>query len=198
MESLQMQQAEDAVSWMSDIFAINDASWKADRGTNLFRAPEIRAYFSDLVPAMAAEGWIDLRMIRLDGKPAVYELCFDFGDKLFSYNGAYRRDIGRGSPGTALTAAVIEAACRRGRTEYDMLRGAEGYKLRWSDTRRLESRLLVPADRLRARVGTALGPRLKARLKRWPWLVELGDRLSGRLSRRRYGDSPPEGPAPAE
>jgi CelD/BcsL family acetyltransferase involved in cellulose biosynthesis len=183
-----MERGADAASWMTDVFTVNDASWKATRGTNLFRAPPIRAFFAELVPAMAARGWIDLHMIRLDGKPAVYELCFDFGNRVFSYNGAYRADLGDGSPGTALTAAVIEAACARGRTEYDMLRGAEDYKLRWSETLRRERQLLVPAGRPGARLKTLLGPRLKAGLKRWSWLSERIDRLSGLASRRRFRD----------
>jgi CelD/BcsL family acetyltransferase involved in cellulose biosynthesis len=116
----------------------------------------------------------------------VYELCFDFAGRLFSYNGAYRADLGRGSPGTALTAAVIESACGRGRTEYDMLRGEEEYKLRWSETSRSELQLFVTASRLGARAKTLVGPYLKARLKQWTWLSDRADRLSGLASRARY------------
>jgi len=186
LEVSRMQPGDDLAGWMDDVFAVNDVSWKAERGTNLFRSPEIRGFFAALVPALAAQGWIDLHAIRLDGKLAVYELCFDYGGKLFSYNGAYRAELGQGSPGTALTAAVIESACDRGRSEYDMLRGAESYKLRWSESSRTELQLLLPAKRAAARIKTSLGPALKARLKQWPWLTEQADRLSGLLSRRRY------------
>jgi CelD/BcsL family acetyltransferase involved in cellulose biosynthesis len=186
LEVSRMQPGDDVAGWMGDVFAVNDLSWKAERGTNLFRSPEIRDFFATLVPEMAAQGWIDLHAIRLDGKLAVYELCFDYGGKLFSYNGAYRAELGQGSPGTALTAAVIESACGRGRSEYDMLRGAESYKRRWSETSRTELQLLLPANRAAARIKTSLGPALKARLKQWSWLTEQADRLSGLLSRRRY------------
>jgi CelD/BcsL family acetyltransferase involved in cellulose biosynthesis len=186
MEVVRMEPGADAATWMADVFAVNDASWKARRGTNLFRSPRVRAFFAELVPAMATRGWIDLHVIRLDRKPAAYELCFDFGGRLFSYNGAYRADLRRGSPGTALTATVIETACRRGLTEYDMLRGEERYKRRWSEMARSELQLLVPADRISARARTLLGSYLKARLKRWTWLAEQVDRLSGLASRTRY------------
>jgi CelD/BcsL family acetyltransferase involved in cellulose biosynthesis len=188
MQVVRMESGADAESWMADVFTVNDASWKSGRGTNLFRSPPIRAFFAELVPAMAAKGRIDLHVVRLDGKPAVYELCFDFADRLFSYNGAYRADLGRGSPGTALTAAVIESACNRDRIEYDLLRGDEGHKLRWSETLRTELQVLVPAGRAGARVKTLLGPHLKARLKRWSWLAKRVDRLSGLASRFRYRD----------
>lgn len=188
MQVVRMEPEADAAAWMADVLAVNDASWKATRGTNLFRSPPIRAFFAELVPAMAEKGRIDLHLVRLDDKPAAYELCFDLAGRLFSYNSAYRADLDRGSPGTALTAAVIESACKRDRVEYDMLRGDEGHKLRWSETLRTELQLLVPAGRAGARVKTLLGPYLKARLKRWTWLVERVDRLSGLASRLRYRD----------
>jgi CelD/BcsL family acetyltransferase involved in cellulose biosynthesis len=116
-----------------------------------------------------------------------YELCFDFAGRVHSYNGAYLSEYAGMSPGTALTAAVIEAACERGRTEYDMLRGAEGYKTRWSDTYRSELQAIVPADRWRSRLYPHLGPYLKSRLKRSRWLREIDDRISGFLARGRHG-----------
>jgi len=186
MEVARMDSDADARAWMDEVFAVNRTSWKAERGTDLFRSPPIREFFAGLIPAMATHHRIDLRMVRLDGKPAAYELCFDFGGRLFSYNGAYRADLDRGSPGTALTAAVIESACDRGRIEYDMLRGDESYKLRWSETLRTEWQLLVAAPRAGARLRTLLGPYLKARLRRWTWLAEQVDRLSGLASRARY------------
>jgi CelD/BcsL family acetyltransferase involved in cellulose biosynthesis len=179
IEVERMPPGADAAALMADVFAVNAASWKAERGTNLFREPRVRAFFAELVPELAAREAIDLHTVRLDGRLAVYELCFDFGGRLFSYNGAYRADLGRGSPGTALTASVIESAFARGRTEYDMCRGVESYKLRWSETQRSEEQLLVPADRLSARTRSWWGPYLKARLKKSPWLVEQADRLSG-------------------
>jgi len=171
---------------LAEIYAVNDSSWKAERGTNLFRAPEVRAFFSRLVPAMVERGMIDLQVIRLDGRIACYELCFDFGGRLFSYNGAYRAGLEQASPGTALTAHVIEQAYLRGRTEYDMCRGEEGYKSRWSERRREELQLLIPAARVSSRMKTIAGPLLKAKLKQWPWIEEQADKLAGAFSRRRY------------
>jgi len=186
MELARLGPGDDAAAWTAEVFAVNQSSWKAQRGTNLFRSPAVRAFFADLLPEMAARERIDLHVVRLDGKAAVYELCFDFGGRLFSYNGAYRSDLGRGSPGTALTAAVIESACARGRSEYDMLRGEESYKLRWSETTRSELQLLVPASRPGARLKTLVGPYFKARLKQWTWLAEQADRLSGLATRTRH------------
>ena len=177
---------DDCAAWMSEVLAVNDASWKAERGTNLFRHPSIQGFFVDLVPRMAEAGWLDLHMLRLDGKAVAYELCFDFGGRVFSYNGSYRQELGKHSPGTVVTAAVIEAACARGCSEYDMLRGEESYKTRWSETSRTEHQSFVAASRPLARLYGYWGIYAKARMKGWRWLSELDDRLTGWRTRLRH------------
>ena len=139
-----------------------------------------------MIPAMAKKGWVDLHLLRLDGKAIAYELCFDFNNRLFAYNASYDRAFRQFSPGTIVSAAVVEAACARGRTEYDMLRGNDEYKSHWSDSFRVESQVLVPAKRLRSALYSALGLYLKNRLKSMKWVEQLDDRLSGLVNRLRY------------
>ena len=193
VEVARLEPNDDLAVWMSDAAAVNGASWKATRGTNLFRHPQIRAFLFDLAEAMSQNGWLDLQRLRLAGETVAYELCFDFGGRVFSYNGSYRKELARASPGTALTVAVIRSACERGRTEYDMLRGEEAYKRRWSDECRAESQLVLRANRFRARNYIFWALDVKARLKRSPWLRELDDRVSGMLTRFRHRDSPIDG-----
>ena len=122
-----------------------------------------------------------------DGKTVAYELCFDFGGRVFSYNGSFLSEYGKLSPGTALTAAVLQSACERGRIEYDMLRGEEAYKARWSDMCRSEAHLVLPARSLLARHHTFWAIYMKNRVKRSPWMRETADRIFGVLSRIRHG-----------
>lgn len=170
---------------MAEVVAIDAASWKADRGTALFGPPPLRAFLLDVVARLHARGWIDLHVLRLDGRPVAHELCFDLAGRVFSYNSGYRRDLARCSPGTALTAHVLEQACARGRIEYDLLRGDEAYKARWGDKQRSEVELVFAAARPRARV-LAAGLALRARARRWRWLSTLDDRASGLLNRARF------------
>jgi CelD/BcsL family acetyltransferase involved in cellulose biosynthesis len=182
-----MREGDDARAWMAELLAVNDASWKAARGTNLFRCPEIRAFFEELVPEMAARGLVDLHLLRLNGEAVAYELCFRLGGTLFAYNAGYLESLEHLSLGTLNTAAVIESAFERGFAEYDMLRGDESYKLRWSGSHRTEWRAVLTAGRAYSRLYSYLGLHLKERLKRSKAVVELDDRLSGILSRFRYG-----------
>ncbi|MHC4430136.1 MAG: GNAT family N-acetyltransferase, partial [Planctomycetota bacterium] len=177
---------DDCDAWMAEVLAVNEASWTAQRGTNLFRQPRLRAFLVELATELARRGWLDLHVLRIDDRAVAYELCFDFGGRVFSYNSSYDGTQARHSPGTVVTAAVIEAASARGRTEDDMLRGDEEYKRRWSDTQRAEVEVLVPAPRWRSRCYARLGLSARARLKSIPWLDDLDDRFSGVLSRLRY------------
>jgi CelD/BcsL family acetyltransferase involved in cellulose biosynthesis len=170
--------------WLDEIVAVNARSWTGTRGTALWQQPALRAFFADLLSALGRAGRLELHVLRVGGTAGAYEIAFDLGQRLFAYNASFRDDLAHASPGSVVMAELIRAGCARGRREYDMGRGADDYKLRWSDLTRSEVELLIPAPRLRARFATLLGPRLRARLRRIGWLVELDDRLSGARNRR--------------
>ena len=181
-----MDKNEDPEAWMRELLQVNAASWTAARGTDLLRPPQIRGFMRELVSEFVPRGWIDLWLLRLGGQPIACELCFDFAGRVCSYHSSFRKEYAKLSPGTVLTAAVIRSACERGRSEYDLLRGAEAYKSRWSETVRSELQLLAPADRWRARLLGCPYLYLKGRLKSWPWVDRLDYRISGLIYRLRY------------
>jgi len=189
IEIARMERGADVAGRLREIFAVNERSWTAARGTNLFRSPELRAFFLDVIPDLAEQGWIELQTLRLDGKAIAYELGFDLGDRVFAYSASYDQAHRQHSPGTVISAAIIERACDQGRVEYDMLRGDEGYKLHWSNSYRTERQFLIPGPRAGSALYATLGPYLKNRLKRLRWLDQLDDRLSGAIGRLRYRKS---------
>ncbi len=176
---------DDARLWMDEVLEVDAASWKARRGTNLFRDPALRAFFTDLVPRLHERGLIDLHVLRVAGRALAYELGFDFKNRIVAYNAAFDREHVEASPGTLVTAAVVRAACERARDEYDMGRGRDEYKVRWGGALRTQVEIVIPAHRPRARLYAAAGLALKTRLKGWHWLAELDDRLTGLRARWR-------------
>jgi CelD/BcsL family acetyltransferase involved in cellulose biosynthesis len=180
-----LERAAESGAWMREVIVVDQESWKAARGTNLFRHPQLRAFFLALVAALAEDHALDLRRLRLNGQIVAYNLCFDYVNRLFFYNGSYRSQCHALSPGTILTAAVLEAACAAGRTEYDMLRGAEEHKSRWCDSFRSEIEILLTSPRRVAR-WYAHVIAAKRRLQHQAWLSELDDRWTGLLTRYRH------------
>jgi len=186
-EISRLGRGDDPLGWMAEVLAISRRSWQARGGTDLFRHPDLRAFFLDLAARMAARGWLDLHLLRIDGVAMAYDLGFDFGQRVYSYARGFDPSIARLSPGSQLTAEVIAGACRRGRVEYDLLRGAEGYKMRWSEQRTEELELVLHAGAPGARLFAAVGVHVKRRLKAWPWLARLDERITGLLTRLRHG-----------
>jgi CelD/BcsL family acetyltransferase involved in cellulose biosynthesis len=177
---------DDPGPWIAQVTAINERSWSASRGTNLFLHPRLRSFLTEIVSHMARRGWIELHVLHVGDRSVAYELCFDFGGCVLAYNASYDQELARASPGMLVTASIIESSCARGRTEYDMLRGDESYKLRWSETVRSEIQVVVPADRVAARAGARWAIELTERMRGWAWLRDVDDRMSGLLNRVRF------------
>jgi CelD/BcsL family acetyltransferase involved in cellulose biosynthesis len=181
-----LEAGEDPGPWIAEVTAINERSWSASRGTNLFLHPRLRSFLAEAVSELARRGWIELHVLHVADRPVAYELGFDFGGCVLAYNASYDREFARASPGVLVTASIIASACARGRSEYDMLRGDEAYKLRWSETFRVETQIVVPADRAAARAGAWCVIYLAEKMRGWTWLREAEDRVSGLLNRARF------------
>jgi CelD/BcsL family acetyltransferase involved in cellulose biosynthesis len=177
---------DDARAWLAEVLDVDRESWTAQRGTNLYRHPAIRAFFLDLLPQLAQRGWLDLHLLRVGGRAVAYEMCLDFGDTLFAYNAGYRADHAGYSPGNLVSAAVVESACQRGRKTYDMLRGNEPYKQRWATGSRRELHTIVAADRLAAYAYVQLGIRARIRLGQVAVIARTKDRVNGLLAKLRH------------
>lgn len=158
-------------------------SWKERAGSALFLHPRVRDFFDALVPPLAASGRFYAALLRVGGRVVAHELGFLMDGKLWSYDSAFRRELAAGSPGTVLTAKVLERAWGLGLREYDFLRGSEGYKTTWTGGKRREIQLVLDAGTARARAARQVAFRAKWALKRNPALVRAQARLAGAVNR---------------
>ena len=79
-----------------------------------------------------------------------------------------------------------QPACARGRSEYDMLRGQESYKRRWSEELRTEVEVVIATPGAAARLHAFGAIYLKHRLKRIEWVNRVADQISGFLARAAH------------
>src|SRR4051794_17245532 len=119
--------ARDPTAALGRALAVCQRSWKGKLGTALLLQPKLREFIERLLSD--PEGGTYLAELRVGSTCVAYELGFEMDNKLWSYDGAYDEAWGYASPGAVLTASIIQDACRRGLSEYDFMRGSEGYKL---------------------------------------------------------------------
>jgi CelD/BcsL family acetyltransferase involved in cellulose biosynthesis len=88
------------------------------------------AFFRRVMPAMFANGWLQLNFLTIDGVPAATYLNFDYDKRVMVYNSGLSHAFLNASPGILLLAHNIRYAIENGYTAFDFLRGNEEYKYR--------------------------------------------------------------------
>jgi CelD/BcsL family acetyltransferase involved in cellulose biosynthesis len=100
-------------------------------------------FFGYILRELGSRGWITIAVAEKGPDLIAYDVVFRCGKKLWAYTGAYDPTFAKLSPGTVLTAVVLEYAHSLRCEEYDFLRGSEDYKLRLADGLRPTSHLLA-------------------------------------------------------
>jgi CelD/BcsL family acetyltransferase involved in cellulose biosynthesis len=91
---------------------------------------------------MAEAGMARIYRLVVDGTNAGLQYDFALGDRVFFYSSGILPSAGR-SPGLVVLGSAISSAAEEGFREFDLLRGDEPYKLRFSTGTRRNLRLLV-------------------------------------------------------
>jgi CelD/BcsL family acetyltransferase involved in cellulose biosynthesis len=154
---------------LSLLFALHRARWGARSAFSRFEG-----FHRDFAAVALERGWLRLWFLELDGRPAAAWYGFRFAG-VESYYQAGRDPAFRDeSVGFVLLSHSIREAAEEGAVEYRLLRGAEGFKLRFADADPgVET--FAPARGVAgraARAAAALGLRsttVRSALRRLPW-----------------------------
>lgn len=111
------------------LLALHVARWGTD---GRLAAPAAAAIIREAFPPLLAAGRIRAYALRRDDDIAAIDIAFIDRGTHASWNGGFRHDVARLSPGSLLFAQEIADASAEGRTIFDMLRGVHAYKLRWT------------------------------------------------------------------
>ncbi len=105
-------------------------------------------------------GWLALSTLWHDGAPAGAIYTMRLGAVRYFYQAGMAPGAKAISPGTLLIAGAIREAIEEGQGQFDMMRGAEGYKRRWKPTREeINERRLVPLNAHRGEAAAAFARR---------------------------------------
>jgi len=87
------------------------------------------AFFRQIMPLIAANSWLQLSFLTVNGEPAAAYLNFDYKGRIMVYNSGLSRDThDQLSAGIVLIAHNIRYAIESGYQVFDFLRGNETYK----------------------------------------------------------------------
>lgn len=118
---------------LDELFAISKNSWKSGIGMAMSSSESIMGFFTGLSSLALQEGWLDIWLLKLDGKPVAMEYDLIDQGKVWSLRSDFDEAYGGYSPGTYLNSVIIKSLFDRGLEEYDMGPGSNQYKLRWGD-----------------------------------------------------------------
>ena len=93
-----------------------------------FMTPVRERFFHELSRVMAADGFLRLFFLELDGVQVASSLCFDFEGAYYLYNAGYDTRYASLSVGLLLKVLMLQQAIEEGRSRFSFLRGNEQYK----------------------------------------------------------------------
>jgi CelD/BcsL family acetyltransferase involved in cellulose biosynthesis len=118
-------------SMLDDLLRLHGTRWRSRGEAGVLADPKVQSFHRDAAPALAAEGMLRLyRMHFGDAVAAVY-YGFAWRGRAYAYIGGFDPDMPRLSPGALILRHAIGAAIAEACTEFDFLRGGEGYKYAW-------------------------------------------------------------------
>ncbi len=121
----QLQTPAEVAEGMDSFFHLHRAS-RPDKAEFLDEATA--TFFRRVSAAFAAEGWMRLNLMQIDGRDVAATMAFTRGDRVLLYNSGLDPDYRVHSVGIALHAADMQQAIGEGKEWYDFLRGNEPYK----------------------------------------------------------------------
>lgn len=117
-----------------------------------FEGERLIRFHEDIVKLLYPLGWVRLRFLY-DGERAVAaNYCFDYQSRFFGYQQGLDPDWEQRSVGNVLLLELIREACDAGIVEFDLLRGARGYKGHWTSYSRELSNVVIYNNTPRARM----------------------------------------------
>ncbi len=116
---------------MEQFMALHDLRWTAKGQRGVLWDARTRMFHLEIARVFHKRGWLDLSFLELNGKPLASIYGFIYRDRIYSYLSGMdpHSEWKKWSPASVLLVKNIERAIAMGVEEYDLLRGAEPYKL---------------------------------------------------------------------
>src|SRR5207245_508337 len=114
--------------------------WNLRGGSDGFHTERLLTFHQDFSTLALKKGWLRLRVLTLDGRPAGAFYGLRYRDKYYFYQSGFDETFLRQSVGLVTIGLTIKEAIEEGADEYDLLHGDESYKFLWTSEVRPLSR----------------------------------------------------------
>jgi CelD/BcsL family acetyltransferase involved in cellulose biosynthesis len=121
-------------------------------GTAINSNPVLAAFYSILAARSAAKDGLRLYFLCMDGRRIAFQYCLETNNELYLLKSGYDTDFAPYSPSQLLLWKVLESAYTRGVREYDLLGGADDWKMVWAKKTRELVWFIVYSKTLRGRL----------------------------------------------
>jgi CelD/BcsL family acetyltransferase involved in cellulose biosynthesis len=111
------------------LFELHRARWGTD-ASPFFAGQE--TFHRAFAAAALERGWLRLRLLELEGRPAAVNYCLRFGDAEWFYQSGRDPDLEHESVGLLVLARAIREAFSEAVTEFKLGPGLQGYKSRFA------------------------------------------------------------------
>ncbi len=110
------------------------------------------SFLKVIVREFEKQGWVTINIVYIDEKVAAYALGFQYGNRYYYWNIGKDNRYDDFSPGKLLLHHML-TECFSNNTikEFDLLRGQEHYKYRWTKLERKNYRITAQSDSLYSR-----------------------------------------------
>jgi len=114
-----------AVDWLNDL---NDQRWQS---SSCLKHPGMPEFVRDFSRRLAGQGVV-YHALLVGDEPIAITLGLEDQRRYLYYLSGFAPELAKHSPGNVLLSKIIEESHRLGRSEVDLLRGAEAYKYRFN------------------------------------------------------------------
>lgn len=135
-----------------DLYHVAKQSWTDEIGDSL-ATPVNEAFFDDLACSAAAQGWLSVWTLYLNGTMIAFEFHLKDCGKDYAMRGSYMPEFSHLSPGTYLEMQILKNAFEAPEQveKYDFGGSFDSYKRKWTDNATPHCELLIFNDGIYSR-----------------------------------------------
>lgn len=158
---------------LDECFALEARTWKGRCGTAMQSEARVRSFYEELARTMSDRGELALYVLRCSGRIVAFDFGVRGARRLDSLKVAFDPDHARLAPGNLLTFHLLVRETQEGQVSSVHLGRPAESKRRFTTSIEPLVSLRIFGSGARSRAAYLVGPALRGRLKKVPWVVAL-------------------------